>query len=460
METLIYRSSIDSSTNEDCKNDYEWIVLFNNFENIKCSKLQYIIPKFYDSHSSTEKSCHTFEDVTFEHIAMNDRSMIKIYNSTTLVYYLTYGENKIIMKTEEDNNRIWFYSNDLHNKRFITKDDLGDDNFNSYSTFGKKVVFKYDNLTAESCDGFETNELFEHYLFYPLTIYYKDRVKIDLLIVFIFEDKANKKLVSKYDIDISVYNEYINSSEIDYFSKIIDEIIFNRTRFVNKIDPGCDNLVTSIFEKKIYPLDDIITSISSTPMVYQPCIATPSINFISSINVDMQYNEINIQINRFTENYLIEALVNVGTAVLNWWRPTENVKIDLVKEEITLLDNTNQLITCDVKTKDVTKTTRVYKFGVLKPSNKQVIIELDLPDDAKIITDTKKSRTDKCKIIKIYDVDNPDNVYNDAHGKFIKDFTYTVGEEIIITDFANGTLVCDKGIHFCYNIDKLHQYNW
>ncbi|AYV75421.1 MAG: hypothetical protein Terrestrivirus1_295 [Terrestrivirus sp.] len=144
-----------------------------------------------------------------------------------------------------------------------------------------------------------------------------------------------------------------------------------------------------------------------------------------------------------------------------------NMKIDLNTKEIIMNDLSGiiiendistDLIKLDLKEHVITPIKYGYKYGTTD-DNKQVIIELELPENAKIVSGSNKNRINKCIVLRIYDpLTNED--YLEAKGKYKQDFKYTVGDEIVINNYIVNSNLCEPGIHFCHSIEELKKQSW
>lgn len=144
------------------------------------------------------------------------------------------------------------------------------------------------------------------------------------------------------------------------------------------------------------------------------------------------------------------------------FKPKEiNLKINLEEKKIIMNDKNGLLVELDLETSNIVPLKIGYKYGfVMNDNNRlQVIIELDLPSDSKIVSGINKNRTNKCVVKRIYDPITNNN-YNEAYGKFITDFQYHLDGYIYIHDFPDNSQVCCNGIHFCHSLLELQQQNW
>jgi len=138
--------------------------------------------------------------------------------------------------------------------------------------------------------------------------------------------------------------------------------------------------------------------------------------------------------------------------------PDVNIKIDVNKGKIIMNNDNNSMVEIDVATREVEEIVKGYKYGLFfgPRGSKQVMIELEILPNARTICCPTKNRTDRCKVLSIYDEEG--KYYSCAYGKFSSDFLYTVGEEIVVSDFSLQQKVCMNGIHFCHSIDELKKY--
>jgi len=130
-----------------------------------------------------------------------------------------------------------------------------------------------------------------------------------------------------------------------------------------------------------------------------------------------------------------------------------------MKKKIIMNNKENTLVEVDLRTQNVTPIKTGYKYGyvIINENKVQVVIELELPSDAKIVSSQSKNRTNICNVKKIYDPDTNNN-YLEAYGKYITDFKYNVGANIVIDNFPNNNRVCCYGIHFCHSLQELEKW--
>lgn len=162
-------------------------------------------------------------------------------------------------------------------------------------------------------------------------------------------------------------------------------------------------------------------------------------------------------------------------------QPTEKadfgIKVNMTENKMIINNEKSEMVEMDIATRVLKPVVRGYKYAHVflppsysastnwfvnlftSPSSRhiKVIVELELFENSKTIVHPDKCRTNHCKILDIYDL-NTGMKFGEAQGVFRNEFKYTVGQEIIITDFVNNSYKCAKGIHFCNTIAELKRY--
>lgn len=138
-----------------------------------------------------------------------------------------------------------------------------------------------------------------------------------------------------------------------------------------------------------------------------------------------------------------------------------NLKINLEDKKVIMNEKNGSLVEIDLYNGNSMPIKIGYKYGIVinNENTIKVLIELELPSDAKIVSGSDKNRTSKCIVKRIYDP-NTGNNYNEAYGKYQTDFKYNLEDNIIIHNFPDNSDVCCHGIHFCHSIVELQQKNW
>lgn len=99
---------------------------------------------------------------------------------------------------------------------------------------------------------------------------------------------------------------------------------------------------------------------------------------------------------------------------------------------------------------------RGYKKA-LSTEDKEVIVELLIPEENFISGGYLKHRTNKAYVNRIYSV-NKKSKYKYAHSKYSYAFKYTVGEWVETDTDMNSVRCCTKGIHFFFREEDAIDY--
>jgi hypothetical protein len=140
-----------------------------------------------------------------------------------------------------------------------------------------------------------------------------------------------------------------------------------------------------------------------------------------------------------------------------------NTILNLDERRIIMNDgNNNALVDIDMCTQETKSITIGYKYGIRAENedskSQNVVIVLELPEVCRIISCPDKHRTDQCRVLRIYDPITNTN-YNEAYGKYMNNFKYMIGSNILINNFVMNNKVCYAGIHFCHSLMELTKWN-
>lgn len=157
-----------------------------------------------------------------------------------------------------------------------------------------------------------------------------------------------------------------------------------------------------------------------------------------------------------------ESSANVNAQSTN--QTEANIKIDYKNDEMILHDENNQLTVVSIETQITNTVTIGYKYAYIKPfeygtGNPLVLVVLEIPPDAKIVSNVEKNRTNKCTVKELLSLNMEPLGIDKAYGRYITGFVYELGKEIIIDNFDDSTNKCGFGIHFCHSIQEL-DYWW
>ena len=102
----------------------------------------------------------------------------------------------------------------------------------------------------------------------------------------------------------------------------------------------------------------------------------------------------------------------------------------------------------------------VGAFTGFKKCRDYVIVELEIPADAKRLSETgRKCRCNKARVVRIWNLNCTESSQNKAVSKHDRNFVYEVGKTVYVEDFEEDRWIeCAPGIHFFINFQEAVDY--
>lgn len=431
LQVLKYSNELTWSKDENDDN-YFWDHLFKFEHDINTTKImiENIIQMINDNWSHISDSRY----VNYNHYVKDGKAILIITYDEYYIYYLIYQNEKIILTSDGISNHLINKFNHISYEKKLEYSFNDNDNHIIES-------FYYPNFEIKTkSKKFPTK--YTHGKFVTIIIKYKGKLLLQSKYLYYDCSIFSALLYHWYDKDL--FNEYLVTeySEDSVLSKIINRLILKP----NEIVPS-------------YLDDDSIWA-----LLWSDVIGF-NVNEINNQTLTFKFEFNKKQFNIFYAPVPIKQLGGwLSKAFIDKVFEGEeekeitNLKVDYEKDEIIMHDKTNQLTSIDIKTQVQRKIKTGYKYA--NANGKKVILELELPENAIIISSSNKSRTNKCIVRAIKDMNGEMTYLTTATGKYKNHYTYHLNQEIVITDFDKTDGVCRTGIHFCHSIDELKKQHW
>lgn len=356
-----------------------------------------------------------------------------------------------------------------------------------YKQSNNSLTILSDHLTISYKTNLHLNSLLSQSETYSASTLYQ--YKKYSIIMYTMLDNSNRLTVKYYndcvlfakvvkinDHEFKFIISYFNNSAYDKLIRNVDDCL--EKRLVSRI-----LMDKSIFVKYFTYKDLLRRVLYETTDAHSDKVGSfylnPNDNSLETNKVSMNYNYKYKQFNLHIKYYDIDDLFALepedgggfsseskdDTVTFHTGNPSEtNTIINLDTRNVIMSDNQNgSLVDIDMYTQEIKPIRVGYKYGITSNDednkSEKVVIELELFEDSKIVSAPDKSRTNKCRVIKIYDPTTGDD-YEKAYGLFIRSFQYNKDELITIRNFKISSNVCCSGIHFCNSLYELRKWSY
>ena len=284
--------------------------------------------------------------------------------------------------------------------------------------------------------------------------------------------KNSKRRKDNKMIELENYNfKYCNLSEknisnirfvgCDFSSAILNRTDFDNCVFMNDIFIGATLYYTKFIKSKIFLssfhhviLDNSIftdTTIENTNMSYS---SAQSAIFTNCRLFGADFSSSNLCDSKFINTSLLHIHFTISNLAFAIFDECLGVDIDFKLSNLygTMLDGLRNEY---VRGKILTENIIGYKISAEK-----YIIVLEIPAGAIVFSvNGDKCRTNKAKVIDIYNPLMIEDKAARAHSMFDKRFSYYIGDEFNIKDFdLQYNKECSSGIHFFMTREKLFEF--